>query len=130
MKQYSIGRTMLVVALTAFWASFPLSARAQAPADNTKINSRDRDKVAVTADQQTINVADLDLAQRIRRALMRDKTLSSHAHNVKIIAQGGQVTLQGPVRSEGEKQAVERRAAEVAGADHVTNQLSIAPKKP
>jgi osmotically-inducible protein OsmY len=61
---------------------------------------------------------------------MQDKSLSSYAHNVKVIAQGGQVTLKGPVRSGQEKETVEAKAIEVAGAGHVTNEISIAPAKP
>jgi hyperosmotically inducible protein len=61
---------------------------------------------------------------------MADKGLSSYAHNVKVVAQAGQVTLKGPVRSEQEKSTVEAKAVEVAGAGHVMNQLSIAPAKP
>jgi len=107
----------------------PASALAQTPADNTKVNTRDRAKRAVTADQQKENASDRELTQKIRRALMQDKTLSSYAHNVKVIAQGGQVTLKGPVRTEEEKKTVETKAAEVAGAGHVTNQMSVAPAK-
>jgi hyperosmotically inducible protein len=107
----------------------PASALAQTPADNTRVNTRDRTKGAVTADQQKENARDRELTQNIRRALMQDKTLSSYAHNVKVIAQGGQVTLKGPVRTEEEKRTVETKAAEVAGAGHVTNQLSVAPAK-
>jgi hyperosmotically inducible protein len=103
---------------------------AQTPADNTKVNTRDRAKGAVTADQQKDNASDRDLTQKIRQALMQDKTLSTYAHNVKVIAQGGQVALKGPVRSTKEKQSVEAKAVEVAGAGHVTNQMSVAPKKP
>jgi osmotically-inducible protein OsmY len=106
------------------------SVVAQAPADNTKVNTRDRAKGAVTADQQKENVSDRDLTQKIRRALVQDKSLSSYAHNVKVIAQGGQVTLKGPVRSDQEKQTVEAKALEVAGAGHVKNEISIAPAKP
>ena len=107
----------------------PASALAQTPADNTKVNTRDRAKGAVTADQQKENASDRELTQKIRRALMQDKTLSSYAHNVKVIAQGGQVTLKGPVRTEDEKRTVETKAAEVAGAGHVINQMSVAPVK-
>ena len=57
----------------------------------------------MTADQQKENAADRELTQKIRRALVQDKTLSTYAHNVKVIAQGRQVTLKGPVRSEEEK---------------------------
>ncbi len=102
--------------------------KAQTPADNTKVNTRDRAEGAATADQQKDNATDRDLTQKIRQALMQDKTLSTYAHNVKVIAQGGQVTLKGPVRSEDERKAVESKAIEVAGAGHVTNQMSVARK--
>ena len=107
-----------------------VSVVAQTPADNTKVNTRDRAKGAVTADQQKENANDRDLTRKIRRALMQDKSLSSYAHNVKVVAQGGQVTLKGPVRSDREKQTVEAKAIEVAGAGRVTNEISIAPAKP
>jgi len=107
-----------------------LTVGAQTPADNTKVNKRDRDKEAVTADQQKENASDRDLAQKIRRALMQDKSLSTYAHNVKVIAQGGRVTLKGPVRSADERHSVEAKAIEVAGADKVDNQMSVAPSKP
>jgi hyperosmotically inducible protein len=106
-----------------------LSVHAQTPADNTKVNARDRAKGAATADQQKENATDRDLTQRIRRALMQDKTLSTYAHNVKVIAQGGQVTLKGPVRSDAERKTVESKAVDVAGAGHVTNQMSVAPDR-
>ena len=59
---------------------------------------------------------------------MKDKSLSTYAHNVKIITQNGQVTLKGPVRSEDEKKTVETKAYEVAGENNVTSQLDIKPK--
>jgi hyperosmotically inducible protein len=105
------------------------SAASQTPPDNTKVNKRDRSPGAATADQQKENANDRDIASRIRRALMDDKGLSTYAHNVKVIAQDGHVTLKGPVRTEEEKQSVEAKATEVAGAGRVTNQISIAPSK-
>ena len=113
------------LALTAVGAAF-----AQAPkADNTKVNTRDREKGAVTADQQKNDVTDRKATQQIRQSLMRDKSLSSYAHNVKIVAVGGTVTLKGPVRSDAEKQTVEAKAVEVVGAGHVVNEPSVAPAK-
>ena len=115
-----------VIAIGALSASLI----AQTPADNTKVNKRDRSKGSPTADQQKENSTDRGLTQKVRRSLMEDKSLSSYAHNVKVITQDGQVTLKGPVRSEEEKQAVEAKAVAVAGAGHVTNQMSVAPAKP
>jgi len=113
--------------LTAALALPALSLAAQTPADNTKVNTRDRAKTAKTADQQKENATDRTLTQQIRKALMSDKSLSTYAHNVKVIAVGGQVTLKGPVRSDEEKKNVEAKALEVAGPGHVTNQMSVAP---
>jgi len=104
-------------------------AVAQTPADNTKVNERDRSKDAPTADQQKENASDRDLTQKIRRSVIDDKTLSTYAHNVKIIAQDGRITLKGPVRTEQEKKTIEAKAVEVAGAGRVTNEISIAPEK-
>jgi len=126
MYHTSRWRTRAAMTLVALLSS-ALTSIAQTPADNTKVNTRDRAKGAVTADQQKDNAADRNLTQQIRKALMQDKSLSSYAHNVKVIAQGGQVTLKGPVRSEEEKKSVESKAIEVAGAGRVTNQMSIAP---
>ena len=83
----------------------------------------------MTADQQKENAGDREITQKIRRALMDDKSLSTYAHNVKVVTQDGQVTLKGPVRTEDEKKTVEAKATEVAGVGHVINQLSIAPAK-
>jgi hyperosmotically inducible protein len=105
------------------------SVRAQTPPDNTKANTADRAKSATTADQQKNDKADRTLTQQIRRAVTADKSLSSYAHNVKVIAQGGQVTLKGPVRSDAEKQSVEAKAIAVAGAGHVKNEMTVAPPR-
>ena len=130
MHQHRIRAIVLGVAFTGLCAVAAAPAIAQTPADNTKVNTRDRDKAEVTADQQKENAADRELTQKVRRALTQDKTLSSYAHNVKVITQDLQVTLKGPVRSEEEKQRVEQKATEMAGAGHVINQMSVAPKKP
>lgn len=98
-------------------------------ADNTKVNQRDKDKAQPTADQQQESQPDREVARKIRRSIVQDKTLSSYAHNVKVIAQNGMVTLKGPVLSDEEKNAVEAKAAEVAGADKVTSQLEVKPKQ-
>ena len=128
MPQHRFRSSVLAFIVTGVVA-IPIGALAQTPPDNTKVNTRDRAKGAVTADQQKENAGDRDLTQKIRRAVMADKSLSRYAHNVKIVAQGGQVTLKGPVRTPEEKQSVEAKAVEVAGAGHVVNQMSVAPAK-
>jgi osmotically-inducible protein OsmY len=129
MHQHRARPALAALSAAVIAIALSLSAMAQTPPDNSKVNARDRAKGAPTADQQKENANDRQLTQKIRQALMQDKTLSSYAHNVKVIAQGGQVTLKGPVRSEQEKKTVEAAATEVAGAGHVTNEISIAPAK-
>ena len=110
-------------------AQEPTSQQAAPAADNTKMNQRDRSMDKPTAEQQKENRSDRELTKEIRQSIMKDKSLSTYAHNVKIIAQNGQVTLQGPVRSEDEKRAIEAKAAEVAGQDKVSSELNIKPKE-
>jgi osmotically-inducible protein OsmY len=129
MHQYRGRGVVAVVALVGALLVPAFSAGAQTAPDNTKVNTRDRAKAAATADQQKENATDREITQKIRQALLDDKSLSTYAHNVKVIAQDGQVTLKGPVRSENEKKTIEAKAIQVAGAGHVTNQISIAPSK-
>jgi hyperosmotically inducible protein len=110
-------------------AQEPTSQQAPPAADNTKTNQRDRSASEPTADQQKENRSDRDITQQIRRSIMKDKSLSTYAHNIKIVTQNGQVTLKGPVQSDDEKQAIETKAAEVAGQDKVTSELNIKPQQ-
>ena len=96
--------------------------------DNTKVNKQDREQGEPTADDQKMNPADRELTRKIRRAVVADKSLSTYAHNVKIIAQDSVVTLKGPVRSGEEKSAIEAKAAEIAGSGNVKNNLTVAAK--
>ena len=79
----------------------------------------------MTADQPSNSRSDVELTRRIRRAIMRDHSLSMTAHNVKIISDNGAVTLRGPVDSEQEKTTIENKADAIAGADKVDNQLEV-----
>jgi hyperosmotically inducible protein len=107
-------------------SAFAQEGKATAP-DNTKVNKRDRKKTEPTADQAKENPNDRDIMQKIRKSIMDDKSLSTYAHNVKIVSQHGKVTLKGPVRSDDEKKTVEQKATEVAGAGNVTNEITVKP---
>ena len=123
-----LAHFLLLGSLGLLWAQQDTSPAQDQPADNTKVNQRDRSASEPTADRQKENPSDRQLARQIRKALMKDKSLSTYAHNVKVITQNGMVTLKGPVKSEEEKQAVETKAAQVAGADKVTSQIQVASK--
>jgi osmotically-inducible protein OsmY len=84
-----------------------------------------------SAEQPKANASasDHDIMQNIRKALTSDDALSAYAHSVKIAAKNGKVTLKGNVRSDADKQAIESKATEVAGAGNVTNELMVKAEK-
>lgn len=93
--------------------------------DNTRQNKQEQP----TADQQRENSTDRKITQKIRRNIMKNKSLSLYAHNVKVITRNGKVTLKGPVKTEAEKNLVEQTAVQVVGKENVTNELEVAPSK-
>jgi osmotically-inducible protein OsmY len=126
-KALGILAASLLLGGTLAAATLP---RGQQPApDNTKTNQGDAGKDAVTADQQGSTDADRQTTRQIRKALMKDSSLSTYAHNIKIITRNGRVTLRGPVRTEDERAGIEAKAAAVAGAENVRNKLTVAPAK-
>jgi lipid-binding SYLF domain-containing protein len=101
------------------------SSKHPAP-DNTANNQPDQGASAAMADQQGNGKSDVQLAASIRRSIVADGSLSTYAHNVKIVVQNGVATLKGPVRTQDEKAAIAAKAAAVVGQDHVVDQMEIA----
>ena len=93
--------------------------------DNSGVNIRDRDARPMTAGQQSNATSDVNLTRKIRRAVVRDPSLSMLAHNVKIVSANGSITLRGPVKTEQEKTVIASKAQAIAGADKVDNQLEV-----
>jgi hyperosmotically inducible protein len=121
----SLGALVFCASLVATPAVRFQDAQQAAP-DNTKAN---KDQSMPTADDQKMNAADRELTQKIRKSIHQDSSLSTYAHNIKIISQDGKVTLRGPVRSEDDKKNLQAKAVAVAGDGNVTNLLEIAPAK-
>ena len=101
--------------------AFAQTGTAQTAPDNSKQNKNQ----AQTADDQTNAKSDRLITQKVRKAIMADKNLSTYAHNVKIVTVNGAVTLKGPVQSEEEKQKVASEAANAVSADKITNELTV-----
>jgi hyperosmotically inducible protein len=120
-----LGSLIFCGSLTAMPTPRYQDSQQTAP-DNTKTN---KDQSGPTADQQKMNPSDRAITQKIRKAIHEDPSLSTYAHNIKVISQDGKVTLRGPVRSDGEKSNLEAKAVSVAGQENVTNQLEVAPSK-
>jgi hyperosmotically inducible periplasmic protein len=118
------------VAILALVSLMPLTSFGQdqssPPASNSPDNSAQNKAQGTTSDQQKENTADRMTTKKVRQALIADKSLSTYAHNVKIVTQNGVVTLKGPVGSQEEKQEVASKAADVVGSpDKVSNQLTV-----
>jgi osmotically-inducible protein OsmY len=110
---------------------FTLSALAQdtPAADNTSKNQRDRSGETRTSGDQSNSSEDVKITATIRRAIVKDHSLSSTAKNVKIITADGTVTLRGPVKNEAEKTKIAELAQSSAGNAKIDNQLEVKASK-
>ena len=121
------------IVLTAAALVFPIWALAaddkKKDADNTGKNERDRDNKTLTPGDQSKKPEDIKLTQAIRKAVMKDKSLTMTAKNVKIITANGKVTLRGPVNSAEEKTKINDLAKAAAGTVPVDNQLEVKAAK-
>jgi hyperosmotically inducible protein len=126
-----INKSFYALCIAASLAAGAATAKdPQAPvtdpqADNTAMNARDQSADAMTPFDQPNNKVDIALAADVRKAIVGDKALSTKAHNVKLIASAGVVTLRGPVDNAAEKSTVDKLVASVSGVSRVDNQLDI-----
>lgn len=122
--KHAAQRLIAVAAISSSPFLFAASPQNKQP-DNTTVNKTEKP----TADQATNKTLDRDQMQKIRQAIMADKSLSTYAHNVKVISKNGKVTLKGVVHSDDEKRAIESKATEVAGSGNVVNDLTVKKEK-
>ncbi len=104
-----------------FAAGLPATTQGCQQADNSGKNKAH----SKTADNQPNATEDRLTTQKVRKAIIADKGLSTYAHNVKIITENGTVTLKGPVKSDDEKQKVAADAAGVVAQDKLVNQITV-----
>lgn len=121
-----VSRLAILALALAFSAGFSSAAQ---NADNSGANKQPENKMQ-TADQAKNSKTDLRMMKQIRRAIVKDKSLSTNAHNVKVVAADGKVTLSGPVKSDEEKKTIEQKATEIAGAGNVNNEMTIVGSNP
>ncbi len=126
------SRNALLAAAALALLAAAADAQNSTPApDNSKANADSMNSTdsTSTAQGQSNSSADIALVQQIRKSVIADKSLSTYAHNVKIVALNGAVTLNGVVRDDRERNAIETKAQAAAGKGNVTNDLTIAPPK-
>lgn len=125
-----IPRFKFLFISAALLVSIPGACLAK-PGNNGKMNEEDSFlaelTAELTADQQSETKPHRDITQKIRQAIVSDKSLSTDAHNVKISSVGGTVTLKGSVRSEKEKRTIEEKASRIAGNGNIKSDIGIAP---
>ena len=124
-RRWATTRLCLIVFLVGPLLAHQAATQSHPSSDNTKVNQRDRKTSEPTADQGKNTSSDRETMRKIRRAVVADKSLSTYAHNIKIISEHGKVTLKGPVHTEEEKRAIEAKAAEIAGAGNITNEITV-----
>ena len=110
---------------TASKAAPPSQGQTSTSVDNTNINERDKGGATKTPDDQSNSKQDRELLAAVRRVIVKDKSLSTMAHNVKILVSGGVATLRGPVKNADEKAKVESLAKNVKGITSTDNQLDM-----
>ena len=91
--------------------------------ENTEINVRDKDNTTLTPEDQKETKKDIKITAHIRKAVVRDKSLSIDAQNAKIITRSGVVILRGPVANEAESKKLQKIAKKTHGVVKVDNQL-------
>ena len=96
--------------------------------ENTELNVRDKANTTLTPEDQKETESDIKITAAIRQAIIKNKSLSVNAQNVKIITRNGVVTLRGPVESKKESKKIKKIAKHTPGVLKVDNQLEI--KKP
>jgi len=95
------------------------------PADNSARNEEDRSGETKTSGDQSNSPEDIKITAAIRRAVMKDQSLTMTAKNVKIITVSGLVTLRGPVKSAEEKTKINQLAKAAAPGAQIDNQLEV-----
>jgi hyperosmotically inducible periplasmic protein len=128
-----ISRFLLLVGSFAFGVSLiarPVLGNQDPQQPDSYSTKTDAHPTPPASDEPKMTSSDRAIAQKIRKAIDADKSLSAYAHHIKILAQDGKVTLQGSVRSTEERSSIFRKAAAVAGHDNVTNKIDVAPSKP
>ncbi|HLC13005.1 MAG TPA: BON domain-containing protein [Chthoniobacterales bacterium] len=123
-------RTLLALAcLSALNLAAFAADDEKAKPDNTATNERDRSGETQTSGDQSNSKDDVNTTAAIRRAVVKDDSLSATAKNVKIITANGLVTLRGPVKNDAEKAKIAELAQSAAGNAKINNQLEVKTSK-
>ena len=122
------GSLMLTAGTVQAEQNAAIYLAADSALENTEINVRDKGNTTLTPEDQKETESDIKITADIRQAIIKNKSLSVDAQNIKIITRNGVVTLRGPVESKKESKKIKKIAKHTPGVLKVDNQLEI--KKP
>lgn len=117
--------TKLLLIGLAFVAGAAQAQNNMTPADNSAINERDRKDATLTPEDQSQSKTDIELAAKVRRAVVSQSGISMDGQNIKIITMNNTVTLRGPVKDAAERTAIDETARSAAGKATIVNELEI-----
>ncbi len=118
-------RTLLTFASLGVLCFTAMADDAIVSPDNTAKNERDRSGETMTPGDQSNSSEDLKITTSIRRAIMKDSSLSMIAKNIKIITVNSEVTLRGPVKTAEEKIKIGQLAQTTVANVKIDNQLEL-----
>jgi len=119
------GSLMLTAGTVQAEQNAAIYLAADSALENTEINVRDKGNTTLTPEDQKETESDIKITADIRQAIIKNKSLSVDAQNVKIITRNGVVTLRGPVESKKESKKIKKIAKHTPGVLKVDNQLEI-----
>ena len=119
------GSLMLTTGTVQAEQNAAIYLAASSALENTEVNVRDKDNTTLTPEDQKETESDIKITADIRQAIIKNKSLSVDAQNVKIITRNGVVTLRGPVESKKESKKIKKIAKHTPGVLKVDNQLEI-----
>lgn len=117
---------LLAAGMTLGALSVNAAEKATSHSDNSGVNERDRGSKTLTPEDQSQTKSDVELAAKVRRAVVDHEGVSMDGKNIKIIAINNAVTLRGPVKDAAERAAIEKTARAAAGTSAtVDSQLEV-----
>jgi osmotically-inducible protein OsmY len=117
------GGLLLITGAVRAEQDTALYLAADSTLENTEVNVRDKDNTTLTPEDQKETKKDIRITAHIRKAVVKNKSLSMDAHNAKIITRNGVVTLRGPVKNVAESKKLQKIAMKTRGVTQVDNQL-------
>jgi osmotically-inducible protein OsmY len=118
MQNNHLWQAALVIGLCALASPVTAQERGHTP--------QARERADSTALDHAETVTDQALVERIRQGLQENAPLSGVAPQIRLSVANGEVTLQGEVKTAGERDGVEAQVRQIQGVQVVQNRLRLA----